>query len=401
MIRVNKVIFMIMFGIVSGLNGGIFDLYGTGIYGLDYSAAAFGRGGVSVAYTDTLTGNTNPAQLAHIRFTELEAGLNTRFSYISDFGYNESTVRFDYANLMIPAGVKGGLQFGINPVSTARAEYQIQTSYITEIIKSTGDIYALSLGFGYQITPNFSGGISFEMLTGGYTLSNQIRFSNSDYYSSERYYSKGIDGRRITLGTVWSHKDLTIGLAYAYPYSMKYKTLQYDSYNEYVYNEPVDTTLTHDIIIPRELSAGIALKMGRRHYLMSDCKYWHLQDASLLKDFNPINPGYASSASYHLALGYERRGAVGLFIPFFESLTYRTGVFYDKHRLSTDYKRYGISAGIGIPFNNFKSRIDVGFNYGLNSGDIFENIEMDESFFQIKISVNSIERWFNTRGKYR
>jgi hypothetical protein len=399
--RIHKIAFTILFILISSLNAGIFELYGTGAYGTDYSASAFGRGGISTAYTDTLSGSTNPAQLAHVQFTELEAGLNTRFSYISDFGYNESSVRFDYANLMIPVGRKGGLQLGIHPISSARAEYQINTSYITEIIETIGDIYSLSLGFGYQIASRIYGGIAFELITGGYTLSNEILFSNDAYYSSEKYFSKGIDGRRLTLGTVVDLNNLTIGVRYAHPYRMKYKTLEYNSYSEYVYNEPVDTTLTHHIIIPRELSAGMAMKIGRRHYLMSDYTLRYLQDASLLKSFNPINPDHTSSSSHHLAAGYERRGAVGLFVPFFQSLTYRTGVFYDKQGLGTDFQRYGISAGLGIPFNNFKSRIDVGLHYGLNSGDIFENIEMNESFFQIKISVNSIERWFNTRGKYR
>jgi hypothetical protein len=131
--RIHKIAFTILFILISSLNAGIFELYGTGAYGTDYSASAFGRGGISTAYTDTLSGSTNPAQLAHVQFTELEAGLNTRFSYISDFGYNESSVRFDYANLMIPVGRKGGLQLGIHPISSARAEYQINTSYITEI----------------------------------------------------------------------------------------------------------------------------------------------------------------------------------------------------------------------------------------------------------------------------
>lgn len=327
--------------------------------------------------------------------------MNSRISHISDFGYNESSVRFDYANLIIPVGKKGGLQLGIYPISSAQAEYQIKTSYITEVLKTTGDIYSLSLGFGYKIAPRFYGGVAFELITGGYTLSNEIRFSNDAYYSSEKYYSKGIDGRRITLGTIVSMDNLTLGLRYVHPFSMKYKTLEYNSYSEYIYNEPVDTTLTHHIVIPRELSAGIAWRIGRRHYLMSDYTYRNIQHASLLKVFNPVNVDYTSSTSHHLAAGYERRGAVGLFVPFFQSLTYRTGVFYDKHRLGTDYQSYGISAGFGIPFNNFKSRIDVGFNYGLNSGDIFEDIEMNETFFQIKISINSIERWFNTRGKYR
>ncbi|MDD3806712.1 MAG: hypothetical protein PHE86_01575 [Candidatus Marinimicrobia bacterium] len=393
--------FIFLLSLFSGLYGGIFELYGTGSYGINNSAASFGRGGTSIAYTDTLTSTSNPALLAHIQFTELEAGLNGRFSYISDYGFNESTIRFNYANLIIPIRKKGGFQLGINPLSTAHAEYQIKTSYITEIIKSSGDIYDISLGFGYAITPRFFAGISFEMLAGSYLLSNQIRFTNENYYTSERYYSKGIDGRRITLGTAWQQKNLSFAFTYSYPYTMKYKTLHYDSYNNYLYNNPDDTTFTHDIILPQEFAVGATCKFGQRHYIVTDYKFLKMQDVSLLKKFNPINVDYAESASHYLSLGYERRGAVGLFVPFFESLTYRAGLFYEKNGLSTGYESYGMSAGIGIPFNNFKNRVDVGFHYGLNSGVIYNNIELNETFFQLKISINSLERWFNTRGKYR
>jgi hypothetical protein len=391
-----------LFVLSSFIYAGIFELYGTGDYNADYSAASAGRGSVSLAYTDSLTSSyRNPALLAHIQFTGLEAGIRSKFSYISDFGYNESIMLFDYINLMIPLGKKGGMQFGLNPLTSARAEYQIKTHYITEIIKNTGDIYSISLGMGYRFHENIYAGLTWEMLFGGYVQSNQITFSNPDFYSSERYFSKGVDGRRFTLGFLALYNNLNIGLTYSHPYTMKYKSFEYDSYNSYVYNEPLDTTLTHDIILPREMSAGLAFKIGRRHYLMTDYTYRYLKNTEGLRLFNPLRPDFNSSGSHHLGVGYERRGAVGLFIPFFESLTYRTGAFYDQNHLSVEMSRYGISAGLGIPFNNFKSRIDLSLNYGLNSGIVFENIDIDESFFQVKISVNSIERWFNTRGKYR
>ncbi len=402
MIPLLKKILCTLFVLTTLTYGGIFELYGLGQYNTDHSAASHGRGKVSLAYTDTLVSNfRNPALLANVQFTGLEAGVRSKFSHISDFGFNESLLLFDYVNLMIPLGKKGGLQFGLNPLASARAEYQIKTNYITEIIKNTGDLYSLSLGLGYKFHQNVYAGMSWEMLMGSYTQSNQIDFSNPEFYSSEQVFSKGLDGRRLTLGFILSKADFNAGLTYSHPYNMKYKSMEYNSYSAYVYNEPVDTTLIHENVLPRELSMGLSMKMGRRHYLMTDYSYRFLPNSEGLAEFNPIRPDFESTSSHHLGIGYERRGAVGLFVPFFESLTYRTGAFYDQNHLSVDMSRYGLSAGLGIPFNNFKSRVDVSVNYGLNLGTIFDNIDIDESFLQIKISVNSIERWFNTRGKYR
>jgi len=393
---------------VTLLQAGIFDLYGTGNYGNDHSVSASGRGGTSVAYTDTLTfGVKNPALLSFARFTGLETGLKTKISHVSDFGYNESSVRFDYVNLLIPVGSRGGMLIGFNPLTAAKAEYQIITPYTTEILTNSGDIYTVSLGMGYRIYNNLHAGLSLQMLTGGYTQSDQIKFSNSEYNSAERYISHGIDGRRIVLGTLLAGKKLSIGLSYAQTYSMTYHTYNFRSYSHFIYNDPIDTVRSEKVILPNELSAGFTLKLSQMLFFMSDYTVRSMSNPSNLENFNAIKTAHNSTASHSFGAGLEKRGAVGLFVPLRESITYRLGVFYDENRLSLDYRSMGLSGGLGIPFNNFKSRIDVSFIYGLNSGVIFENTileektSLDESFYQIKISVNSIERWFNTRGKYR
>lgn len=149
------------------VQAGIFDLYGTGNYGNDLSVSASGRGGTSVAYTDSLTvGVKNPALLSHVRFTGLETGVKTKISHISNFGYNESSVRFDYVNLLIPVGLRGGMLIGFNPLTTAKAEYQVATPYTTEILTNNGDIYTISLGMGYRIFNNFHLGLSLHMQAG-------------------------------------------------------------------------------------------------------------------------------------------------------------------------------------------------------------------------------------------
>lgn len=384
------------------VQAGIFDLYGTGNYGNDLSVSASGRGGTSVAYTDSLTvGVKNPALLSHVRFTGLETGLKTKISHISDFGYNESSVRFDYVNLLIPLGSRGGMLIGFNPLTSAKAEYQIAKSYTTEILTNSGDIYTLSLGLGYRVHDNYHLGLSLQMLTGGYTQSDQINFENPEYDAAERYITHGIDGRRIVLGSLLSFDKLSLGLSYAHAYSMTYHTYNYNTYSHFIYNDPSDTLRSEKIILPNELSAGISLKLSQRLFLTSDYAYRTIQTPSNLTGFNAMNTTHSPSPSHSLGIGLEKRGAVGLFVPLRESITFRCGAFYDKNALSLDYNTKGITGGLGIPFNNFKSRIDVSFIYGLNSGVIFENIHLNESFYQIKVSVNSIERWFNTRGKYR
>jgi hypothetical protein len=346
-------------------------------------------------------GVKNPALLSHVRFTGLETGVKTKISHISNFGYNESSVRFDYVNLLIPVGLRGGMLIGFNPLTTAKAEYQVATPYITEILTNNGDIYTISLGMGYRIFNNFHLGLSLQMLTGGYTQSDQIIFDNPEYATAEQYISRGIDGRRMVLGTLLAYEKLSIGLSYAQTYSMTYHTYNYNSYSHFIYNDPEDTIRSEKIILPNELSAGISLRLSRKLFWVSDYTFRSMSKSSNLTNFNTIKTTHNPTHSHSLAVGLEKRGAVGLFVPLRESITYRIGAFYDENGLSLDYRTMGLSGGLGIPFNNFKSRIDVSFIYGLNSGVIFENINLDESFYQIKVSVNSIERWFNTRGKYR
>jgi len=66
----------------------------------------------------------------------------------------------------------------------------------------------------------------------------------------------------------------------------------------------------------------------------------------------------------------------------------------------------GISLGLGLPFTQFRNRIDAAFICEYNSGTLYEQsgidpIRVSEFVYHLKVSISIAETWFRTRSIVR
>src|SRR6056297_770106 len=79
---------------------GIFELYGIGSIGINYSTAAAGRGRTSVAYTDSMNINfQNPALTAYISGAGLAMSASSRHNDVRGVGNTNNYSGFNYGNI--------------------------------------------------------------------------------------------------------------------------------------------------------------------------------------------------------------------------------------------------------------------------------------------------------------
>lgn len=151
----NKKTLIILLSLLSVSLGfaGVFELYGLGKVGLNYSVSAMGRGYSSTAYSDSLSVNLqNPANLAHIKKAGLEVSMRTNHNAIVNTGNTDNVTGFSYGMIKFPLSQKGGFALGLVPLTSSHASYQIvdEVNAYSETATSVGNIYEATLGVGYS-----------------------------------------------------------------------------------------------------------------------------------------------------------------------------------------------------------------------------------------------------------
>ena len=99
--------------------------------------------------------------------------------------------------------------------------------------------------------------------------------------------------------------------------------------------------------------------------------------------------------SYRLGAGFEYLPQKKRFIPYFQKLTYRAGIFSGRFNTMFNDKEineYGFTLGLGLPLGFMRNHLDISFEYG-NRGNLNNNLAK-ESFFQFHFTLTASELWF-------
>ena len=400
---------------------GVFELYGLGKVGLNYSVSAMGRGKSSTAYSDTLTINLqNPANLAFIQKAGVEMAISSNHNAIAGTGNTDNYTGFSYGMIKFPLSRKGGFTLGLAPLTSSHASYQIvdEVNQYNETATSVGNIYAATLGAGYSFFKHgeLAIGASTDFLIGGYNIVKEMDFT-SDLYSDVMIETdEGFTGWKFTGGiTVKPIKNLTLGAAYSYVSNSSrrqitnYMTNRPD-YPSYFYSHIDTVEYSNTAVFPNRFSLGLAY-MPIPHYIFTlDWMQYQFDDLASDYSFNPFYEGSQILPFNHYGLGFEKQGQLNEYLPYFQSLTYRGGVFYEEQYMAnsqgTPVKTYGLTLGLGVPFTKYQNRVDAAFMVEYNTGTIYEQsgiqaININEFVYSLNLSITIAENWFNTRGKYR
>ncbi|MDD3966941.1 MAG: hypothetical protein PHP63_07840, partial [Candidatus Marinimicrobia bacterium] len=286
----------------------------------------------------------------------------------------------------------------------------------SEVSRSLGNIYAATVGAGYAFFPKkqLALGLSADYLIGGYTITNDIEFEGGSLLTPVRIErAEGFSGLQFSAGINLSPFDfLSIGAAYTLPGPASQREItRYMALSSSYYYSYIDTTEFSDInIFPEQLRVGLALKLAPHYILTGDWVRYQFSESDAAFSINPLFEGQQIGPFDHYGIGFEKQGILSEYVPFHKSLTYRFGVFFDEHYLSDSegipVRTYGLSLGLGVPFNQFRNRIDAAFVAEQNSGTLFGDaggplLYAREFVYHFTISISIAETWFHTRGKFR
>ncbi len=414
----NKKILLLLLLIISISYAGVFELYGIGKVGLNYSVASLGRGKSSVAYSDTLTVNLqNPANLAYINKAGMEMSANTDHNVISGTGNTNNYTGFSYGVLKFPLAQRGAFILGLVPLTTSNASYQIvdELNQYRETARSIGNIYSVSIGVGYAFFKKhqLALGFSADFLIGGYTISKDIEFDDANLTPVSIEIDEGFSGSQFTGGISYTpFKQLTLGAAYSYVNSSsRREIIQYTATSSSYFYSYLDTiNYLNTAVFPNQLRIGLALTLAPRYIFTADWMQYQFTDLASDFSFNPFYEGSQIKPFNHYGLGFEKQGQLSEYLPYYQSLTYRGGIFYEQHYMADSQgipvQTYGLTLGLGIPFTKYQNRVDMTFICEYNIGTIYEQagispINVSEFVYHFNISISIAETWFNTRGKYR
>jgi hypothetical protein len=402
---------------------GVFELYGIGKVGLNYSVSALGRGKTSTAYSDSLSVNLqNPANLAYINKAGIEMAVNSAHNSILGTGNTDNKTGFYYGMIKFPLSQKGGFTLGLVPLTSSNTSYQIidVDSLYTETSTSKGNIYTATMGFGYSFFKKgqLAIGVSADYIIGGYNISKEMNFESSTFSDVLIETDEGFSGWKFTGGlNIRPIKALSLGVSYSYVASSSRRQITNfmtdrsdDEYSNYFYSYVDTVEYNNTSIFPNRFSVGLAFMPSPSYIFTVDWVQYQFDDLASDFSFNPFYEGSQIRPFNHYGLGFEKRGTLSEYVPYYQSLTYRGGVFYEEqymaNSLGVPVKTYGLSLGIGIPFTQYQNRVDAAFIAEYNTGTIYEQsgiqpVTVSEFVYRFNLSITIAETWFNTRGKYR
>jgi long-subunit fatty acid transport protein len=258
-----------------------------------------------------------------------------------------------------------------------------------------GGLTRINIGMSYYIFKSISVGVEYDYSFGNITRLSVKDFSDDSIATASIKKENDLNGSFFKgglvfdIGSMFNNKtleDLHIGMFYRTKYKLTSSVdAIYGSSTGFDTNNLGDD----DLDMPEAFGFGVSNKFGDRYIVSGDV---YFQQWSQFKENGVTPSGMQNSVRY--GLGLEVTPTSRKDRKFFENLYYRLGVFYDKSYFKVNNQninRYGISAGLGIPINNYNS-FDLGISYFVR-GNTDNGLVKDE-YLKLTAGFNFGELWF-------
>lgn len=293
-----------------------------------------------------------------------------------------TTANIQNISLQVPLSKGLGLGFSISPYSSVGYETIgdiVMSDYYVETTNSgTGDITLAKLGVGWALNKKISIGGAAQYYWGNIDRKFSTDFLNVAAGGSINSMV-GNDNLSITsikwqLGAQWQvisndRSGLTLGATYDFGGDLKPRSIRL------IDDVTVDTdgfyaqsdTLTTSLVIPRQLSLGVAYT-DDRWVLAADYTFQDWSDNSYIVGTTQDGMAVTYGSSNELRLGAELTPRYGDIRNYFNRVSYRAGV-----RMGTSQYRfagetlaeYAITAGMAMPINMMGiTRVELGAEWG-------------------------------------
>lgn len=380
-------------------------------------------GGIGVALSHYKYLNlTNPAAYADLKYTTYSFGVLNSELTIDDGVKKETSnsTSLSYFTLALPLGSRAGVSIGIQPVSSVGYSLTNLVSdtsgTITEanIFSGEGGVSSVYGSFGIKLFKNIAVGIEADFSFGSIEKSiiNQIQnVSLRTKYKEDL----SVRGGTVTLGAQYK-KALKNKLELSAGATLKMGNNFKVTGDDYLYSFTFingNTELARDTIsqsringnykLPLKTTIGAGLGQFDKWYVGLEFESQDAIETEGLLDRS--NAGYQYGKSNRLSLGGYYLPKVNSISSYWERITYRAGIRFEKTGLlvdgSTPYTNFtsvddfGISFGLGLPLKQLSS-MNLGFEFG-KRGTITNNL-IQENYFNFRLSLSLTDtNWFQKR----
>lgn len=342
---------------------------------------------------------------------------------------NARNTSFDYFAFQFRARKGIGMAVGILPFTNTSYSFSSNSEQLqgngtitsSYTFSGSGGIHKFFFGTGFQIIEPLSVGFNIAYLTGDYSHTSTMSFSQSSAYSMVRGYSADISTYTAEVGAQYTFKlnkkdKLTVGATYGLGHDIKnraYRNTQTINSSAATVGQSGDT-LKNAFQLPHTLSVGFAYAHANKWKAGADFTFEKWSDARFPAD--DANGAYVSTKG-HLN-DHLRLSAGGEYTPnhfgtkLHQRITYKFGGYYSQSYANADLTgtitkkptEFGLSAGLSIPITNrniwYNSpHINIGVHW-VHSNIPYLNTQtlkqqtLTENYLKVSLGLTFNERWF-------
>ncbi|MGI9650724.1 hypothetical protein [Chryseobacterium sp. RLHN22] len=403
------------------LSNSPYAVYGIGDVKYDNTIETSSMGGISTAFISDFTSNFNfgnPANNSNFELTSIKLEATNENNYFkTDYNNTKSTKHSTYlSNISIAFPISSKIKMGLlyQPYSSKSYEI-IHTETIKDPIteqetiygnkfKGSGTLNTAQAAISYKVNSNFSVGARANFYFGNLYDLNEFTASNAELING--YETKNsIKNFNFTLGSSYQSIDrndhkLTIGATATFGNTSNMTT---EYVNSTYYYSDVDVKANESIIekrstssnnlLPLQASVGVGYGSENQWFVSGQIDYKKGESVSYFGNSFDFKDSYRISAGGWYLPNYNN------FRSYFSRVVYRYGAFYEKGSIElagNSINKFGISAGVMLPFKNSNisrmSGLEIGVELG-KRGTLKDNL-INQNFFNVKVGFNFADRWF-------
>lgn len=372
--------------------------------------AAMGNTGIGLK-SDNHLNILNPASYSGIDTMSFffEAGITGFTQDFSSGGGNETynNVDFSYFAMGFPITRKIHATMGLRPFSNSG--YKFESSDETSLNKAigSGNLSTVYGGVSIMPAPRFSLGAHASYIFGNIQHTTFIEFpDDADAYKYGVQSEIHASDFFIDLGAQYTHqisdeKFMTFGFTYRPKASLKgdfQRTVaKGTSYSEdgklfganIIIPEATDTSDVSGFDMAQSIGVGVSYKSGDKLLLAADYTMANWGDVDFPDNHTQTTNNTQLSAGVQYTPDSRSQN-------YLARMKYRAGVKFGEEyiRIGDDkINNFGITFGIGLPYNRSKTSVNLVFEYGNRKPT--GNLDMSETYGKVTLNFTFHEFWFN------
>jgi hypothetical protein len=401
------------------LSNSPYATYGIGDVKYDNTIETSSMGGISTAYISDFTSSfnfANPANNANFELTSIKLEATNENNYFkTNYNNTKSTKHSTYlSNISIAFPLSPKLKMGFSYQPYSSKSYEIVHDENLEDgnirrneFKGSGTLNTAQIALGYKVNDKFAVGVRANYYFGNLYDLNELSQSNAELVNG--YETKNnVRNFNFTLGASYQNlntstdRKLTVGATTTFGNTSNMTTDYTNS--TYFYTDASKSVKSNETIIerksissknllPLQASLGVGYGEENKWFLSLQGDYKRGESIAYFGTSLDLQDSYRISAGGWYLPNYNN------FRSYFSRIVYRYGAFYEKGNLKIagqDINKFGVSAGVLLPFKTSSITRMSGLEIGLEVGKrgTLKNNLINQNYINLKLGFNFADKWF-------